>query len=131
MKCLPSGRKVTHLWVVSPFALSSFVTGSETPPEAETRWIGSRVLGAKRMTPSLLHAPLLPLGASQIVTGGAPEISTLFSFPSPKKATDRLSGDQKARDPSSVPGSTLASRLSSARSQRAGFPPAVVAEKVM
>src|SRR5262249_7767964 len=50
---------------------------------------------ANRMTPSLFHVPPpMGAGASQTVWDGPPETSPFLSFPSSKKPTERLSGDQ-------------------------------------
>jgi hypothetical protein len=56
------------------------------------------------MTSSRFQEPLRPPAASEIVSGGPPETSTFFSFPSAKNARERLSGDQKGKVASSVPG---------------------------
>src|SRR5262245_51946312 len=64
--------------------------------------------GTKRITPSLFQVPPRLLGASEIVTGGSPEIAIFFSFPCAKNPMDLLSGDQKAAFAPSVPGSGCA-----------------------
>ncbi len=61
------------------------------------------------MTPSELQDPSAPVGASQMVCGGPPAMSTFFSFPAAMNATKRLSGDQNGRNAPSVPGSGRAS----------------------
>ena len=53
--------------------------------------------------------PSAPFGASQIVCGGPPAMSTFFSLPPAKNARNRLSGDQNGRSTPSVPGSGRAS----------------------
>jgi hypothetical protein len=54
------------------------VTGTGSPPEAETRWICVSDRGAKTMTPSRFQLPPLPFSASQMVIGGPPAVSIFF-----------------------------------------------------
>ena len=93
--------------------------------------MGSPVTPSKRITPSELHEPSAPVGASQTFCGGPPEVSTFFSLPSAKKARKRESGDQKGRVVPSVPSSACAVRELSGRSQMRVFPAASVALNAM
>src|SRR5450759_2220211 len=77
---------------------------------------------SKRITPSGLHEPSEPPGASQIFCGGPPETSTFFSLSSAKKARNRLSGDQKGRVVPSVPARDCAASALSGRTQMRLFP---------
>src|SRR6266481_215956 len=94
-KCRPSGRKYGQRCEISFFDTSSVVTGTDTPPEAETRWMGELTLGAKRMVPSRFQVPPRPSAASQSVRAGPPEGSMILSLPPAKNPTNRPSGDQK------------------------------------
>ena len=69
------------------------------------------------MTPSLLQVPSEPVGASQITCAGPPEIAIFLSFPSPMKASERLSGDHHGGRVPSVPGIGFAASAFSGRSQ--------------
>jgi hypothetical protein len=80
--------------------------------------------GAKTMTTSLLHDPPRPSPASQIAAGAPPATATSCSLPSAKRATKRLSGDQKGKVAPSVPGSGCAVSESKGRSQNR-IPPRV------
>src|SRR6266403_3217346 len=75
------------------------------------------MLGVKSSTPFELQAPPRGLGASQTVTGAPPAVSTIFSFPAEKKATLRLSGDQKGNDAFSLPSKACISPDSRDRNQ--------------
>ena len=68
------------------------------------------------MMPSTLHVPP-PKGvvASHNTVGTPPDTSTFFSFPSAKKPTNRLSGDQNSDVAPSVPASGRADGESSSR----------------
>ena len=77
-----------------------------SPPEAGTRKRALKDCFAKRMTPSAFQDPPRPLSASQTVRARPPEIGTHLSLCPAKKATLRLSGDQKGNDASSVPSSS-------------------------
>ena len=48
-----------------------------------------------------------PMGASQMIVAGPPPMSMRFSLASAKKPIERLSGDQKGKIASSVPGNRL------------------------
>ncbi len=101
-----------------------------TPPEAETRRMGSPCLPSNRMTPPLPHEPSAPEGTSQMVCGGAPVSPTFCSLPCAMKPMKRLSGDQKGRYCApSVPGRTWALSASMGRTQIWGDPPFSAAEK--
>src|SRR2546427_4037142 len=94
----------------SPREASIVVTGWAAPPDSETRlMVLGAILGVNSRTPSRLQAPpVLVDGASVRVWAGPPDIAIFFSFPSAKKATNRLSGDQKGRAALSVPGTAWA-----------------------
>ena len=103
--------------------------GTAVPPAAETRWIGSLAWPSKRMTPSELHVPSEPVGASQIFCGGPPVTSTFFNLPSATNPRKRLSGDQKGRVAPSVPARGCAASAFSGRTQIRVLPAASVALK--
>src|SRR5215813_8490733 len=60
--------------------------------------------GTNIIVPSRFHAPPRPDGASARICTEPRSTSTRFSFPSAKKPTNWLSGDQKGIDAPSVPG---------------------------
>ena len=74
------------------------------------------------MTPSRLHVPPRPIGASAKVCAAPPAISSRLSLPSAKNPIERLSGDQKGYAPPSVPASGRTEPASSERSHKRGWP---------
>ena len=73
--CLKYGMTSNHVLGVK------VVTASGEPPLADTRMIGPWLVGAKRITPSLDHAPPRASTASHKSTGAFPSSATLRSFP--------------------------------------------------
>ena len=74
------------------------------------------------MTPSGLHAPPRPAGASANIVGNPPPISIRLSLPPAKKPRDLLFGDQNGYRAPSVPASGCAVVESSGRSKRRSAP---------
>ncbi len=70
-------------------------------------------------------------GVSHSVTAGPPATSIFLSLPSAKNPRDRLSGDQKGEEAPSVPGSSCAVSVSSARTHRRLPPVAAFARKAI
>src|SRR5512142_1927246 len=87
--------------------------------------------GAKTMTPLALQVPPRPLEAAQTDWGGPPKVSIFLSFPGTKNPTNRLSGDQKAKEASSVPSSGWAVSESRGRIHRTFFPESSIAAKTI
>src|SRR5712691_4640602 len=81
------------------------------------------------MTPSRLHDPPRPFGASHNVCGGPPLTEIFFSFPSPKNPTNWLSGDQNGKLAPVVPSSDAAFVESRARIHSCVWPEVSVAGK--
>src|SRR5206468_12589155 len=130
-KWRPSGKNQGYRCVVSCREESIRVTGEGVPPESGMRLIGAEG-DAKRITPWRLHVPPIPLGAaSHRTTGGPPETSIRFNFPSAKKPTDFASGDQKGKSAFSVPASGCAATLSSGCTQSCLFAPGAPATKAI
>ena len=122
-KCFPSGRNSGQPAPSVPDSLSwPNTTGCGLPPAAGTRHNGSAERPSNRITPSELQLPSAPFGASQIVVGGPPAMSTFFSTPPDMNPRKRLSGDQNGRSTPSVPGNARASSASSARTQMSRLP---------
>ena len=71
----------------------------------------------KMIVPSAFQLPPRPSDASQILTGAPPPMSRRFNFPSAKKATERLSGDQNGCEAPSVPANICGAVSFSRRSQ--------------
>src|SRR5262249_10857065 len=94
------------------------MTGRGGPPGAGTRSRAELGAGGDGITPSAFRVRPRPRGASQRTCGGPPEMSILLSFPGTKNPTERLSGDQKGKDASSVSLSGWAVRASSVRIHR-------------
>src|ERR1700682_2379870 len=117
MKWRPSGNRCGYRGEFSPWALSIVVNREGLPPSAETLSSGPSFTELNRITPRELHAAPPPVTTSQIGRGVPPASSTRCSLPPPKKPSDLLSGDQNGRPPSSVPGTSCASRASSERTQ--------------
>src|SRR5439155_21258130 len=88
------------------------------------------IVGPKMITPSRFQAPPRKAGASASVVAGPPETSIFFSFPPAENPIKRLSGDQKAWTPSSVPGRGWAFSESSERIQSCLLPSLFIAEKI-
>ena len=86
------------------------MTSSGVPPAAGTHCRGVLCAGAKMMVPSAAQLPPLPLAVWQMVITGPPLISTRRKALPAKKATERLSADQKGYTAPSLLGTTLASR---------------------
>ena len=63
-----------------------------------------------------------PMGASQMIVAGPPPMSMRFSLASAKKPMERLSGDQKGKVASSVPGIGCGVRLSIERKKSCCLP---------
>ena len=84
---------------------------------------------AKRMTPRAFHVPAPPYGAGQTTVGEPPDTSMVLSWPSAKKPTNRLSGDQKGSDAPSVPESGCAESASCSRTHNNDRPSGSVAVK--
>src|SRR5262245_42612666 len=74
------------------------------------------------MTPSRFQVPPFLALQSQRTSGGPPSRETFLSLPSAKKPLNRLSGDQNGNAACSVPGSSLASAVSSDRTHRVNPP---------
>ena len=85
------------------FGSSDFTAGCGSPPEAGTfinletmrREELFEVLAANTIVPWSFQVPPAAPGASHMIWTALPLASALFSLPSPKKPTCRLSGDQK------------------------------------
>ena len=84
-------------------SLSNFVMGEGGPPAAETWKIPPAPVGSKTITPAWLHDPPRGLSASHSVKAFLRQPSIFLSFPSAKKATVLLSGDQNGNIAPSVP----------------------------
>ena len=117
--CRRAGTRANRRPACRPPACRSPNTSSclTPPPVAATRHSGSAARPSNRITPSGLQLPSAPYGASQIVCGGPPAISTFFSLPPAMNPRKRLSGDQNGRMTPSVPASGRASSESSGRIQ--------------
>ena len=120
-KCRPSGRKLGHRCCVSPRDSSSVVTGFGSPPAADTRKIGP-ASPANRISPFWFQAPPPPPCVLHRVCGVPPATSSFLSSPAAKNAMARPSGDQKGKEPPSVPGSCCADSESSSRSHNVSLP---------
>src|SRR6266567_3815330 len=92
----PSGRNCGKRCEFSPRAVSSAVTATGSPPAAGTRYSGLSGVGENKIVaPSGLQSPPRPTFTSQRVWGGPTPTSIRFSLSEVKKASERLSGDQK------------------------------------
>src|SRR5215471_18554367 len=74
------------------------------------------------IVPSRFHAPPRPEGASPTMCTAPRSTSTRFSFPSAKKPTDWLSGDQKGNEAPSVPAKARSETESSGRTHNLDCP---------
>src|SRR5207248_11513330 len=117
----PSGKKKGQRWEFSPLALSRVVAGRGLPPDAGTCCRGP-AFGENKIIPATLQLPPRNEVVSQMIPGGPPAMSTRLSLPCAKKATERLSGDQKGYRAPSVPASSLPERESNGRSQSLSVP---------
>src|SRR5262249_29265114 len=108
--------------------VSSFVTGTGTPPEAETRDSAVRYPVVRTIVSSGPHEPPRAVPTSQIVMGRPPEIVMRLSLRSAKNPSERLSGDQKGYEAFSVPGRGCAVSESSRRNHNLRVPPSSSAE---
>src|ERR1700730_8361702 len=102
--------------------------GPAPPPWALTRIGAVCVCVVRRIPPPGPQEPPRACGASQITRGGPPLRSMVLSFPSAKKASDRLSGDQKVNVTLSVLGRARPSSLSMARPHSMTLPSDAAAE---
>src|SRR6516162_2436948 len=100
MKCVPSGRNWTHIWLTCPG--ESEDTGATFAPSEVTREIGLFTALAKRIVPSLPQAPCAISGTEQITSGTPPVRPIFFSLPAAQKPTNCESRDQKGRRAPSV-----------------------------
>ena len=106
-------EKCGHRWASSPSA--SAVTAVADAAAARHAKEAEPIA---RSNTSTLSRPQLrrgPLSRRSVSEGGPPAIATFFSSPPAKKATHRLSGDQKGNVPPSVPSIGRASPLASGR----------------
>src|SRR5271169_5018677 len=110
--------------------LSNFVIEVTIPPPEETRKIELASF-AKMMLSSAPHEPPNGSATSASTCTGPAVIGTFFSFPSAKKPTQRLSGDQNGSCARSVPGSGRAATCSMERSQSIGSAPGELATNTM
>src|SRR3954467_7495920 len=106
-KCLPSGRKDGHRWLVS--CSCSLVTSRGAPPCAGTIDSGPVREFENTMSPFFPHVPPRASAAEHTVRGVPPFASTLRKFPSAKKATKIPSGDQNGYSAPSVFGTSRGS----------------------
>jgi hypothetical protein len=122
-KCFPSGRNAGQRCVVY-LSVNFVTTAQEFLPspipgrwasciEEKTRW--------SRSHPRMLHARS---GASQMMSRRPAAMSMRFSLPSAKKPIERLSGDQKGKVASSVPGNRLRRQIIHRAQERAAAYPA-------
>src|ERR1700731_2833358 len=105
--------------------------GTGAPPFALTRMRGAVGDGEKRITAPGPQAPPRPSGASQIICVPSDSLSTVLSLPSAKNPRERLSGDQKGKVASSLPGRARASTVFVRRTQSAVLPSAPVVANAM
>jgi hypothetical protein len=100
-------------------AASSFRIGSGSPPVAGTRYNPSSRLEENKMTPLGFHRRRAWLGRDKLFARVRHRCgsSLVFSAWLAKNAISSPSGDQNGATPFSVPGMTLASEASRARSQ--------------
>src|SRR5215469_4926276 len=130
-KCRLSGRNCGECWRASSCALLRGITSTGWPPPDGTRNNGEVPFGANTIVPSAAHVPPPPRAASQISTGGPPEISIFFSFPAAKNPTDFPSDDQKGYVPLPVPCNGCTTVPSSGRTHNWFLPSSPVAENTM
>src|SRR5205823_13791088 len=102
-----------HQWSRPPVtdSVGIVVAGVDTPPAADTRWMGPRELHHK-IVPARFHVPparrmLVPVEdwttASQSDTGAPPDAEIFLSLESAKNATNWPSGDQNGAAAPVVP----------------------------
>ena len=117
----PSGRNCGHRCVPCPAARR--VSGAADPPMAAIRIRPTPVVsGAYTITPSRLHVPPRPAGASARICGLPPETPIRFSLPSAKKPIERPSGAQNGKLAPSVPVSDLGAAWSNGRTHSRDWP---------
>src|SRR5215470_16155408 len=86
--------------------------------------------GTKIIVPSRFHAPPRPDGASARICTAPRSTSIRFSFPSAKKPTDWLSGDQKGNEALSVPAKARPETESSGRTHNLDCPSEVATHTI-
>src|SRR5215469_3943239 len=112
--------------------VSSWVSGTGTPPVSATRWIGLWEVGAKIITPREFQLPPLPNEASHKVIGAVlPSALTFLSFPLEKNAIHCPSGDQKGEVASSVPAIGSGINSPNGRTQTCRIPAELTATKAI
>jgi hypothetical protein len=109
---LPPRSACGQRCVISPFALSSVVSGSGDPPSDDTRTSADRAHGERKMLPSSAHVAPRALSAAmpteQIVTGRPPAIAIFFSLAPARKPIHFPSGENNGLSAPSVPACSVA-----------------------
>src|SRR5262245_36609365 len=129
-KCVPSGKNCGNRCCPSWREASSSMTGETGPPDAETRRMPVEPVEKRIVSPGP-HVAGRKSATLAIVCGGPPALAIFFSFPSAKKPTHRLSGDQNGYSAPSVPDSECAATESNDCSHSVDRAPGAAATNTM